>query len=186
MIFLARFKRQLEATSPKSLGWNACIAGVACALVAGLSLVTKGGSVSPTTPSTDAFERFLGLWIHYLTIPQAILGLGLILFGSATALRREWGRQGLLGVIRLVFLSLFVLMPVMGYAFFIFFRDKWIPSAVKGGTGGGFIFGYGTAVIFGAWSVIVAVSMFWWVALLIKRLKDPDYQAWTTSPLTDR
>jgi len=81
-------------------------------------------------------------------------------------------------MISLAFLSLFVLLPAMGYGVFVFFRDKWIPAAGRGPAGA--MFGYGIAIIAGIWAVFVAISMIWCVALMIRRLKDPDYLAWTS------
>jgi hypothetical protein len=178
MKILDRFKKRFEATSPRRFAWSACISGLACLVVAGLHLLTKRWDSGPHPETQDAFERFLSLWAHYLSIPQVIIGLGLVLFGGSMAFHKEWGRQGLLALIRLVFLSLFVLLPGMGYGFFVFFRDKWIPGAGSGPAGP--FFGYGTAIIFGIWTVFVAISMVWSVALMIRRLNDPEYRTWTS------
>lgn len=178
------YRKRVEATIPTTFGWSACVAGLICVVMAGFYLLTKGRTFIPNAESPDAYERFIGLWMHYFSIPQEIFGLGCMLFGTGLACRKEWGRQGLLALIRLVFLSLFVLLPAMGYGFFVFMRDKWIPEAGKAGPNGP-LFAYGSAVIFGIWAVFVMFVQVWWVMLLAKRLNAQDYRAWTSSSAPD-
>lgn len=178
--FLDRFSKRLEATGPKSFGWKASITGLACFVVATVYLLTKARTFSLTALPQDPLNRFQSLWIHYLSFPQAILGLGLTVFGAALALRMEWGRRGLWALFKLVLVLLFVLTPMIFYAFFLFFRDRWIPAWAKGGPGGT-LFGYGTAILFGGWSGFVVVTMFWSMALIARRIDGPDYRSWTHS-----
>jgi hypothetical protein len=169
------FKERLDSTSPKALGAYAFLFGVA-GLAMGAVLIVRPPEIAPIGESQN-FARFLKIWTALTTPLQFTFAAPLVLLGAGLYFRRRWARAGLRLYVIVLLLTLPFALCAFGLGMFAFFRELWIPRAVKGSFGA--FFAYGVPALFALFGLVVASAMFQGLNLLLGRFGAEDVACWT-------